>query len=157
MTYIFLSSIYRDITFDPFVNKFTNNIKTPFKNVSSIEVVKVTLPNTTAIDSLGVLFLVLNDNINLNNLVIPNSFNSSQAINKAFCAIPVTGSSSTNFISADMGENSYKIELYPPRDISNKFFIELRDLNGNLINFGESAGDLAFANQINIILKLEFN
>ena len=26
MTYIFLSSIYRDITFDPFVNKFTNNI-----------------------------------------------------------------------------------------------------------------------------------
>lgn len=155
--YFILSSALRNVTSYPQVNSFRNNIPSTLKNVSEIEIVSVLLPKVTALNTAGILFLVLNEALNINKVIFPSNLNTSSVISRAFCPLPLSGATSTNFISADIADSVYRVKLLPPKDISNYFSVQIKDLQGNLFTFGESAGDLTVANQLTIVLKVKYN
>lgn len=155
--YFILSSALRNVTSFPQVNSFRNNIPSTLKNVSEIEVVSILLPKVTALNTQGILFLVLNETLNINKVIIPPTLNTNSVISKAFCPLPLSGATSTNFISADIADSVYRVKLLPAKDISNYFSVQIKDLQGNLFSFGESAGDLTTANQLTLVLKIKYN
>ena len=155
--YFILSSALRNTTTFPQVNSFRNTIPSVLKNVSEIEVVSILLPKVTALNSAGILFLVLNETLNINKVILPPNLNSNPVISKAFCPLPLSGATSTNFISADIADSIYRVKLLPAKDISSYFSVQIKDLQGNLFSFGEAAGDLAANTQLTIVLKIKYN
>ena len=154
--YIVLSSSFRDTTNFPHVSQFRNNLVSTLKNISEIQLISVILPKPSTLANSGLLFLVLNEALNVNKVIIPASLNSQKTVVKAFCPLPLTNSTSTNFISSDFDTTSFCVNLRPAKDISNYLEVKIVDITGAVFNFGESSGDLTQSNQVSIVLKIKY-
>lgn len=145
--YITISSLERDTTVFPNPGKFTITLAQELKNITSIELIQVILPNVNSVTNEPYLLLKIDE---LEDVMISNDRNISDAFALIQLAQPVGG-----FIHTDKRtyENTTKIFLTPKASLS-KMTIQFANLFGNVFDFkGETAvGDKSI--QVTLVFKV---
>lgn len=156
--YINISSNNRDSTNYPLHYDYRINFDFPYKNIKSIELISVILPNQTATSSGGNIlnepyFII--DIDELNYIEFPNN-TSSKAL-KGFGIIPLKGPTQTvgGFINPELGciYNTSKIYKTPLASL-NYLTIKIRDINGDLYDFGQTNGSTLKQYQNSFVFKI---
>jgi hypothetical protein len=150
-TFLFLSSYDRNVSSYPQVNSFVCNLDLDLKNIIKIEILNIQLPNSNNVLDQGILFLSLTNTEDINK----TEFALNSALqNKIFIPLFLkdNGVAST-FISPEI-EYPYN-HFYPNKiNVMSRLGFSLYTRSGSLFDFGESAGDLAVANQTSLLLKI---
>lgn len=156
--YINISSNNRDSSNYPLHYDYRINFDFPYKNIKSIELVSVILPNQTATSSGGNIlnepyFIIDVDEINY--IEFPNN-NGSKAL-KGFGIIPLKAPTQTSggFINPELGCIYHTSKIYKtPLASLNSLTIKIRDINGNLYDFGQANGSTSKEYQNSFVFKI---
>jgi len=149
--YLAVSSASRDPTNYPLHYDFHVNLDTVYKNVKTVELISAILPNQPA-EILDEPFLSI-DIEELNHI----DFASTNVNHQAFAVLPLKASTKATggFINPELGSIYHTTLTYhTPLAKLSSLGIKIRDMNGNLFDFGQPAGSMDKAYQTNLIFKI---
>lgn len=156
--YISLSSSNRDSVNYPLHYNYRFKFDHPYKNVKKIELISAILPNKGSSSSAGDILnepLIILDIDQLNFIEFPNNVGS-QSIS-AFSILPLKPStkSTGGFINPELGcmYNTSKIFKTPLASLDH-FNIKLRNVNGDLYDFGQAVGSTDKEYQNHFVFKI---
>lgn len=156
--YLSISSSNRDSTNYPLHYDYRINFDQPFKNIKEIELISAIFPNQPAASSGGDILneshFVL-DIDELNYIEFPNNVGS-QAL-KGFSILPLKPptKNSGGFIIPELGCIYHKSKVFKtPLASLDHLTIKIRDNNGNLYDFGQTAGSTAKTHQNHFVFNI---
>lgn len=149
--YIQLCSNDRDISTYPQTNSFKLGFE-KIKNVSEVELISVILPNQNNILLEPYLILEINE--------LPSNIEfTSTNVRNAFAILPLKkpNKDTDSFVIPELGHN-YKtvLRLKTPISSIQSFTINIKDLNGDLFNFGDDSGGPAKALQTTFVFRIKY-
>jgi hypothetical protein len=127
-----ISSNDRDTAIYQEVNHYRINFQSKLKNIVEIELITAIFPNTTNILLEPYLVLEIDE-------LSSNIEFSSNDINKAFAILPLKKPNDTtgSFIVPELGQNRQTVMYFrTPLASLDRMTISIKDMNGNLFNFG---------------------
>lgn len=152
INFISISSNNRNSTNYPLHYDYRINFDTPYKNVKSIEMISAIIPNQSATDILNEPYLVV-DIDELNCIEFPNVSIKS----RGFAILPLKAATkgTGGFINPELGciFRTANILKNPIANLSH-MTIKIRDMDGNLYDFGQSNGSTAKAYQNAFVFKI---
>lgn len=156
--YINVSSSNRDSVNYPLHYDYRINFDYPFKNIKKIELISAILPNQAAASSGGNILneshLVV-DVDEINYIEFPNNIGSSPL--KGFAILPLKAPTQTTggFINPELGCIYHKSRVFKtPLASLDHMTVKIRDYQGNLYDFGVTAGSTARAYQNHLVFKI---
>ena len=158
-SYLNISSSNRDTTNYPLHYNYRINFDYAYRNVKKIELISAILPNQPAASSGGNILneshLII-DIEELNYVEFPNNIGSAAAL-KAFAILPLKSATqaSGGFINPELGCIYHKSKIFKtPLANLDHLTIRIRDYQGNLYDFGQTAGSSAKQYQNHFVLKI---
>lgn len=149
--YIFISSSHRNTTSYPKHYDYRIKFERSYKNVKSVELISVTIPNSTNILDEPVIIFDINE---LNYIDFP----SQSGNKKVFAAVPINSPNKTTggFITLSNTNSLNKECLVFPQPIGSldSITVKLLGMEGTVLDFGSPNGSTAKADQHSFILKI---
>ena len=149
--FVFISSSYRDDVNYPLHYDYRVELQNEYKNVKSVEMISATIPNITGILDEPVVVFDIDE---LNFIDFPSKSGNSH---KGFTIIPLKSPNKTTdgFINPELS-CTYRgvFEHKTPIASLNHLRIKIRDVDGNLYDFGAPAGSTAKKDQHSFVLKI---
>lgn len=149
--YVFVNSIYRDITNYPLHYDYRINLRDGYNDVVSVEMVSVIIPNSVDILNEPVLLFDIEE---LNFIKAQNAVGTN-----IFSIIPLKGPNKTvgGFINPELACNHRAIWCNEIKPISrlNSLTVKIKGLEGNLFDFGDANGSIDKALQHSFVLKIK--
>jgi hypothetical protein len=149
--YAFISSSHRDTTAYPLHYDYKIKFTNPYKNVKCVEMISVSIPNSTNILDEPVVVFDINEINHVDFLVNTTS-------NKIFCALPLNAPNKTTngFIKIDASTSLNKSKLIFKNPISelSMLSIKIRDVDGAFLDFGVPNGSTTKSLQHSFVLKI---
>lgn len=148
--YVHITSAARDAS-QPLQFNYHINLPRTYKNVVCVEMKSATLPNVTNINLEPYLVFDI-DELNCIDFVNSDSNNS------GFAVLPIkTTSQDNSFLVPELG-CIYNVKYEPdPAKTLSRLTIKVRDMTGNLYDFGTPNGSTAKQNQHSFVLKITTN
>lgn len=149
--YIFIDSSYRETTNYPLHYDYKINLKDNYTNVISVEMISCTFPNSTDILDEPVLMFDIDE---LNFIKAHNTLGTN-----IFSIVPLKGPNKTSggYINPELASNHRALWCGKNKQISklSSITVKIRDVSGELYDFGSPSGSSLKALQHSFILKLK--
>ena len=148
--YVNVNSNSRDSTKYPLHYDYRINLNSDYKNVTKVSLVSVVFPNSTDILDEPYLTIDLGE---LNFI----DFESATTRHRGFCMLPLKASTKLagGFINPELNVACHcSLELKTPIAKLSNLTVKIRDSDGTIYNFGNSAGSTAKADQHSFMLKI---
>jgi len=149
--YIFIDSSYRDTANYPLHYDYKLNLKDNYTDVISVEMISCTFPNTSDILDEPVLMFDIDE---LNFIKANNNSGTN-----VFSIVPLKGpnKASGGYINPELASNHRALWCGKNKQISklSSITVKIRDVSGELYNFGAAGGSVSKSLQHSFILKLK--
>ena len=147
--YLNINSVDRDSANYPLQYDFKLKLNTVYKNVSCVECISVIFPNVSGITNEPYLILDIEE---LNTVHFSNNSNACKGF--AVCPLKNPNQVSGGWVLSELGPAFHTASVYKtPKDLS-LLTIKVKDMYGEIYDFGVTNGSTTKSEQISFIIKI---